>query len=618
MVTEAAGQAIIIDPRSVPNGSPLSNSSRADGTASDDVGTPAPTGSVTTGVAATPAFRAGNIATTNQGEPLAENTRRVNERTPKPAEPNEFERYVRSSTGRQVRRFGENLLVPATADFNVPATTTIPGDYPVQVGDLVSINTTGAIEGSADFTVDRNGEIFLPQVGKVKLVGVRNRDLRDRIAQAIGTKYRGFEVTVSIKRLHGIRVYVTGFANQPGAYTVSSLSTLVNAVLAAGGPASGGSFRSIKLYRNGREVTDFDLYDLVRGGDRTRDAILENEDVIFVSPVGQQIAIVGSVNEEAIYEARSGENVADVLRIAGGPNTLADSSRVILYSLDDKGTVGSRELVLGEISAKPVTGGDIVQVLSQGSLAYPLERQSVVVRLEGEVNKPGNYFVPPNTPLSQVIQQAGGLTSRAYVYGTKLTRVTVREQQRQGYNDALDQLETMLASAPLSADQWVTAGERESQLRAANSLLDKLRRTEPDGRLVLDMPFASAALPGDLLMENNDTVVIPPRIDTVGVFGAVYRPASFLLGGRPAKVRTFLDRAGGPTRFADRSNVFIVRANGDVLTRKRGALRATVYPGDVVFVPVKAQASSFWAKFRDITQVIFQLGLSAATVAAID
>jgi protein involved in polysaccharide export with SLBB domain len=616
----AMAQAIIIDPRSVPTGSPLSGSSTSADSAADAGVTPQ-TGSINSSSAdSAQPFQAGRIGSADRSDPLPETARRRADVRQQilPAEPNEFEKYVRATTGRRIRRFGENLLVPANADFNLPATMTVPGDYPIEVGDLVSVNTTGSIEGSADFTVDRNGEIFLPQVGKVKLVGVRYRDLRDRIAQAIGTKYRGFEATVSIKRLHGIRVYVTGFANQPGAYSVSSLSTLVNAVLAAGGPASGGSFRSIKLYRNGREVTDFDLYDLVRGGDRSRDAILQNEDVQFISPVGQQIAIVGSVNEEAIYEARAGESVSDVLRIAGGPNTLADTLRVILYSLDDKGTVGSRELVLGEITGKPIAGGDIVQVLSQGSLAFPLERQSVVVRLEGEVNKPGNYFVAPNTPLSQVIEQAGGLTTRAYVYGTKLTRASVREQQRQGYADALDQLETLLVSAPLSADQTISAADREAQLRAANGLLDKLRRSEPDGRLVLEVPYSAATLPGDLLLENNDAVVIPPRIDTIGVFGAVYRPASFRLSGRPVKVRDFVERAGGPTRFADKGNIFVVRANGDVLTRKKGALSATVQAGDVVFLPVKAQSSSFWAKFREITQVIFQLGLSAATVAAID
>jgi len=618
--TGFAQQAIIIDPNSMPSGSPLSRDSSS---VSDmpTLGQGAESGgSSISSVSPIPAFKQGSISSTTTAQPLYEprDEQAVGGRIAKPVPPNEFQNYVRTVTGRDVKRFGADLVTPGQANFNVPATATIPGDYPIGIGDLVSVNTTGSIEGSADFTVDRSGQIFLPQVGKVNLVGVRYRDLKDRVAAAIGTKYRGFDVTVSVKRLHGIRVYVTGFANQPGAFTVNSLSTLVNAVMAAGGPSSGGSFRSIKLYRNGGEVRDFDLYDLLRYGDRSRDAILQNEDVIFISPVGSQVAVLGSVNEEAIYETKPGESIADVLKVAGGSTELADSSRVILYALDDKGTVGSREVALGEIAAKPAVAGDIVQVLSQGSLLHPLERQSVVVRLEGEVNKPGNYFVAPNTPLSQVIDQAGGLTSRAYVYGTRLTRVTVREQQRASYAEAIDQLEAMLAAAPLSADTTIAQGDRDAQMRAARELLDKMRANEPDGRLVLELPFTANTLPGDLLLENNDHIVVPPRIDTVGVFGAVFRPASFRLGTGSAKVRDYIERSGGVTRFADKGQIFLVRANGDVLSRKTGALSATVRPGDVIFVPVKAQSSSVWAKIKDIVQIVFQLGLGAATVAAIN
>lgn len=534
-----------------------------------------------------------------------------------PAEPNEFEKFVQQSTGKNIKRFGSELLTDPAIDFNVPATTAIPGDYPISIGDTISINLIGSVEGSANFTVDRNGEIFLPQVGKVKLVGVRNRDLRARISDAIGTQYRGFEVTVAIRKLHGIRVYVTGFAQQPGAFTVSSLSTLLNAVLAAGGPNSGGSFRSVKLYRSGREVTSFDLYDVLRGGDRSRDAILQNEDVIFIPPVGPQYAVVGSVNEEAIYEGKPGESLADALKTAGGPNGMAEPSRVLLYSLADKDTIGSREVLTAQLPAMPLTGGDVIQILSKGSLAFPLERQAVVVRLEGEVVKPGNYYVAPGTALTTVIEQAGGLTDRAYIYGTRLTRVSVRAQQQEQYREAIGQLENILASAPLKADQLISESDRNTQIAAARQVLERLQKQEPDGRLVLDVPYGTQSLPSNIILENNDRVMIPPRSDVIGVYGAVYRPAAFALGGNYNKVSDYIERAGGTMRSADRGDIIVIRASGEVLTRSKGALNAKVLPGDAVFVPVKTQSSSFWSRLRDISQIIFQLGLGAATVAAI-
>jgi protein involved in polysaccharide export with SLBB domain len=140
---------------------------------------------------------------------------------------------------------------------------------------------------------------------------------------------------------------------------------------------------------------------------------------------------------------------------------------------------------------------------------------------------------------------------------------------------------------------------------------------EPDGRLVLELPYTATALSGDLVLENNDRIYVPPRIDTVGVFGAVYHPSAFLIGGRSLKVSDFIERSGGIQRAADRNGIFVVRANGDVLTRKHGALSARVQAGDVVFVPVKIQSASFWTKLKDFTQVLFQFGLAAAAIAAI-
>lgn len=535
-----------------------------------------------------------------------------------PATPGEFEAYVRQATGQKIKRFGADLLLPSVRDFAVPAVTTVPPDYAINAGDVISVDTTGAVQGSASLTVDHDGAIFIPEVGKVSVAGVLYRDLHDKIAAAINKKYRKFDVAVSIKKLRGVRVYVTGFANNPGAYTVNSLSTLVNAVLAAGGPSAGGSFRMVELFRNGQQVSDFDLYKLIRDGNRNGDAVLQNGDVLFIPPAGKQIAVIGSVNDAAIYEARPGDTLEKMLGLAGGPNNMADHSRLFLYRLSDKGTIGSRELTNAEAADTVAQKGDIVQVVSKGSLAYPLERQSMIVRIEGEVNKPGNYFVPPNTRLSTVLKMAGGLSPRAYVYGTRLVRQSVRAQQRVNYRIAIDQLESTLASAPLLRDPALDSSDQSAQITAAQVLLARLKNTQPDGRLVLDIPYDATSLPGNVLLENNDSIVVPPRLSTAGVFGAVYRPASFLLGtGKAMRVKDLIEKAGGTQRQADDGHIFVVRANGSVLTKKKGAMHAVVQPGDVVFVPVKTHSKSFLQTLLQISQVIFQFGLSTAAIAAV-
>lgn len=535
-----------------------------------------------------------------------------------PAPQGEFQDYMERLLGRKLRRYGADLLLPSNRDFAQPATAAIPPSYIVRPGDTIVISLSGSMDGSVRRKVDTNGKIFLDGVGSIRVAGVRHADLRDTLAAAIGTQYRGFTVSVALDSLRGLRVYVTGFANNPGAFSVSSLSTMANAMFQAGGPSAGGSFRSIKLYRNGREVGDFDLYEMLRGGSRVHDLVLENEDVLFIPPAGRQVAVIGSVQEEAIYEALPGETVEQMLLAAGGPSTLGDSNRVFLYRNQDNRQPGPRELTREEARRTPVEAGDIIQMVSTGSLVQPIERQSVLVRIEGEVNKPGIYYVPPNTSLDTIIGLAGGITPRGYIYGTKLTRQSVKAQQQEGYREAVRQLEFSLAAAPIISDTTMSTSDRQAQIAGARSVLERLKQAEPDGRVVLPIAYSDVVLPQSILMENNDALYIPARPTTVGVFGAVYRPASFLLDGNsPARVKDYIDRAGGPLRSADRGEIFVVRANGEVLTRKRGAMNAFVYPGDVIFVPIRTQGSTFWSKFKDITQMLFQLGLSTATVISV-
>jgi len=615
--TAAAQTPIQQDPRALPQGSPLSpgdsRTSPSGGTIVYD--TPANS----------PPLEPVRVVDTENTTLTPEQLRAARgqlgdeTRIKPPPKPNEFERYVERVLGRKLPRFGLDLLLPAQRDFATPSTATVPPDYILNVGDIVAISMAGSVEGSVEREIDTDGKIFLPKVGSVHLAGIRYADLHGTVSAAIGRQYRGFNVTVGIKRLRGLRVYVTGFANNPGAFTVSSLSTVANAVFAAGGPSSGGSFRSIKVYRNGAEVGDFDLYQLVRGGSRVNDIVLQNEDVLFIPPAGQQVAVIGSVQEEAIYEAKPGESLETMLAIAGGPNDLGDPSRIILYRTTNPARIGPQEIRREAMASAEVSGGDILQVLSRGSLVQPVDRQSVLVRVEGEVNRPGNYYVAPNTPMSHILALAGGLTPRAYAYGTKLTRQSVRTQQRESYAEAIDQLELTLAAAPLTADRSQPLLDREAQLGGARQVLAKLRDAEPDGRVVLNINPAATTLPPGVLLENNDSIFVPVRSTTVGVFGAVYRPASFLMDEqqRPMRVKSYIDRAGGPIRAADYGGTFVVRANGDVLPRRRGALNAYVYPGDVVFVPIKTQGGSFWSKLRDISTTLFQFGLSAATINAI-
>lgn len=534
-----------------------------------------------------------------------------------PPKPSEFELYVKARLGLELPRFGASLLLPATRDFAVPATAPTPGSYEINPGDTIEIHVLGAVRLDLDLMVDAEGTIYLPKIGRVAVAGVRYESLQATVEKAVGKRYRNFETSVQIKKLHGIKVYVTGFAHNPGAYTVSSLATLVNATFSAGGPAPGGSFRSVQLFRHNQKVSDFDLYALLLGADRTHDVRLQNEDVIYIPPVGAQVAIVGSVNAPAIYEAKPGETIGTLVnQYAGGFNSLADNLRVMLYRIVDLDKQGSQEISVADSLTTVAAAGDIVQALSIAATKRPLERQAVLVRLEGEVGKPGEYYVAPNTTLGEVLNLAGGLTPKAFVYGTRLERFSVREQQRVSFQEAVDELEVTLTAAPLSGNTMQDAGVRGQQQKAARDVLDRLKQKEPDGRVVLRIPYEARTLPGDMPLENNDRIYVPPRPTTVGVFGAVYRAGSFELDPG-AKIKSYLAEAGGPQDIADQRGIFVVHANGAVQSARNGALGSHALPGDLIFVPIRSQHESWWAKASSISTIVGNFALTLAAFHAV-
>lgn len=539
--------------------------------------------------------------------------RRVRPKAP----PSEFEALVSKLVDKPLRRFGANLLVPEARDFTAPPTTTVPLDYRINPGDELLIGLTGSVQASdLRLVVDSNGQIFIPRVGAVNVAGVRYGDLNELIARQVSRQYRNFRVAVSVGKLRGITVYVTGFAEQPGSYTISSLSTLVNAVLAAGGPSAGGSFRSIQVRRDGQIISDFDLYDLLLKGDKSADVLLQNGDVIFIAPAGAQVAVIGSVNVEAIYEARAGETIYDVLLNAGGVNTVADSSRLLV--LDPTKPGGWQELNPAQVQARVASRAEIVRVLPAVGIAQPILSQPALVTVSGEVAKPGRYYVQPGTPLSAVLAQAGGLTGRAYPFGTVLTRDSVRETQRQSYERAIRDIELLLTAQPLTS---VTQTEQlqPTRLSAVQSVVDQLKARQPDGRLVMEVAPTDRALPGDLIVENNDSIYVPPQPITVGVFGAVPSPASFQYKQNET-IGDYLRRAGGVQKLGDKDEIFVVRANGTLLAQGKGMFGGSVlgqkaYPGDLIFVPVDATRGEFWAKIRDISSALGPAAVLGAAVA---
>ncbi len=303
---------------------------------------------------------------------------------------NEFQEFIAASTGRILPLFGHALFLDVPSTFapveNIPVTP----EYLIGPGDELYVRAWGQIDIDYRTTVDRNGTIAIPRVGSINVAGIRYQDLNAYVKSAVARVYRNFELTVNMGQLRSIQIFVVGQARRPGGYTVSSLSTLVNAVFSAGGPSSRGSMRNIQLKRGNRVVTELDLYDLLVYGDKSKDAPLLPGDVIYFTPIGPLAAVTGSVNTPAIYELKGATTLERLVEWSGGLATTAQTRTATIERIDERRTRVVDKFSLDKAAlARAVKDGDLVTVLQ------------VPPRFENAVTLRGNVALPLRHPYSE-------------------------------------------------------------------------------------------------------------------------------------------------------------------------------------------------------------------------
>jgi protein involved in polysaccharide export with SLBB domain len=571
---------------------------------------------------------------------------RPSEAPPAPYVPGEFERFVQRLVGPadpgapevprlgaglvgpvdpgalEVRRLGAELVTGSFDGSGADLSPQVPPDYVVAPGDEILLTLWGSVDADLRLMVDRGGRIGIPRVGAIQVAGVRNADLPAVVERRVAQVFKNFQLSVSLGQLRGIRIFVTGFVTKPGIYTVSALSTVVGALMRAGGPSSAGSFRHVELRRGGALVARFDLYDLLLKGDRSADRVVQAGDAVHVGAVGTQVGLLGSVHRSAVFEIKPGETVGDLLAMAGGFTAVADRSRLSVERLDDRSDLRIRELTLPAGYAATLHNGDVLRAFSAVNALQPVARQNKRVIIEGEVLRPGEYVLPPASSIADAIRAAGGLTPAAHIFGTVFTRESVRETQQVNYDRALRDLETdftRTAATQRTASADEAAGQT-ARTAGTERLIARLREVRPNGRVVLQLSPDSRELP-DLALEDGDRLHIPPRASTVGVFGSVFNGGSYLhSGGR--KIDEYLSLAGGPTGGADADSVFVIRANGSVVSARQSGrwfgndrlAGLAAEPGDTIFVPEEMDKTTFLQHAKDWTQILAQFALGVAAI----
>ena len=308
-----------------------------------------------------------------------------------------------------VPRYGMSFFNPELSSSYTPSDSVpVAQDYRINVGDEMTLSIWGIPEeGNFSFTVNRDGMVTLPRVGTVRIAGYTFSEAERIIRTRLSQYYTGYQMNLSMGRLSSILVYVTGNARRPGAYTISSFSTLVNALIASGGPSENGTLRQIELRRQGKLIATFDMYAMLMRGDKSQDIRLQAGDVIHIPNVGPLIGLAGEIRQPGVYELNGATRVQDLLVAAGGLNTRTFQGRVQFFRIYSNSYTSVFEGKLSEIENRELHDGDILRL-------FPVYNLTSTVDITGPVIRPGKFaIIPGRTTISEIIEHAGGLEHTA-------------------------------------------------------------------------------------------------------------------------------------------------------------------------------------------------------------
>lgn len=539
-----------------------------------------------------------------------------------PLPPLPFAEYVRNSTGQSLPLFGQALFQSQANHFDASSSVAVNPDYVIGTGDQLQIKGWGMVDIDLNLTVDRKGEIYLPRVGAVAVAGVHYRDLQDVLKKSIGRVFNNFDLSVSLVQSRSVQVYIVGHARNPGSYTLSAMSTLLNGLLLSGGPDNSGSVRQVNLLRDGKKVASLDLYQVLVNGDKSLDQTLRDGDTIQIPAAGQRAALIGQVKTPAIYEFKPGESAADLLHWAGGLESAAEGKQIILEKSVDNRFV-SQAKVKGEMQALStirLNAGDILRVQAPGAQPVSVMASREYVTVSGEANETGTFELRKGETLRQLIMRLGGVDEEGYVFGASLTRDSVRQQQQQKLDEAADRFEKDLDQN--AANRVAQLTDKDSiaavaaQTERQHQLAARMRSVKAEGRIVLELKDMNAQVKDlpDLPLQDGDRINFPRRPGTVNVIGSVYQANTFIF--RPQRtVADYLELAGGINPSGDQSATYLLRADGTAVGNGSwlssvGSQR--VNPGDTIVVPEKVERSSWTQSLKEWTTILYQFGLGAA------
>jgi len=468
-------------------------------------------------------------------------------------------------------------------------------DFRLSFGDTVTLDLSGKIEASHKLVIGRDGKIIIPLIGRVSVADMNIGEAREAVKKEIDKKYGNVESDLNIVDVRNIQIEVMGYVKAPGLYKVSPFCRIAEAVVKSGGPNNDGSLIGIRLIRDGKEVVTFNAYDFINKGDNSKNAQLKHGDVIFMPVIKNTMRMTGDVAYPGIYELEKGSKLSESISTAGGALPTKVKRKVYVLRINSNTQIAEaiKEIAfesndgIDEKDDLILENKDVIYVTNIfDCTAYDQERWKMV-RITGEVNIPGEYVVKENETLGALLKRTGGFKNTAFVQGAVFTRATVKGAQK----SILDKLIKTQKIAILEEDARlagaiITPQEKELRQRSIEykrKALDLVAANEPEGRIIIDVEDIAKGK-SDLTLNANDTLYIPPLPDWVVVTGSVYYPQAVKFIEDRA-LEYYLSSVGGPNKFSDKDDIYIIKANGQC--KSKGTGYGMISRGDIIVVPEK-------------------------------
>ncbi|MFC6634828.1 polysaccharide biosynthesis/export family protein [Microbulbifer taiwanensis] len=494
--------------------------------------------------------------------------------------------------------FGQSLFQGAFKDQ--PFSGFNP-DYRITVGDQVNLQLWGAYSFSATLPVDPQGNIFVPEVGPVHVAGVNNGELNEFVLRHVKRVFKNnVRAYANLEASQPVKVFVTGYVNNPGLYNGFSSDSILYYLDSAGGiDRDSGSFIDVKVLRGDQLLQKVNLYNFLVEGSMPA-LQLRNGDAIVVGARNGAVSIEGAVQQAAQIEFIGPYTQLGEMLLVAKPDPQANFAR-ITQVIDDRQQASY--LPLEEALTTPLYPGARVELVRDNDI------QSISVSVSGELDGPASYVLPYGATLEDLLSQLN-YRDNADQSAVQLYRKSVADKQRAALERSLDALQMEVLTRQPNTE--LEKGAQSENAAMIQKFIAQARKAQPRGQVVLaNNPNAAS-----MLLEDGDELVVPLRNSTVSVVGEVIFPTSLVFNERHT-LEDYIEMAGGFANNANQDELVILHLDGTISriddSKFDNRLKGELRPGDEIMVMPKIQSSELQVT-KDVTEILYRIAVGTAAV----